>query len=606
MLPDYDISSEYLGGILNISDYDKLIQEKYEVSQQLTDEIKQLLLKRTFTKRVGFYTLQKIIAKGTDYQETIAWLFNNPHILELYIMGGEIDTAGTYTRSIEVLKELYHHYKADFSDPANGEFYLKLAISLSLSHAQTVKLWTGNSKASDAVERYKIYKENCANGLMSQGGDVDLFKSLPVELMRWVTNSQIDDEEINWLINTALARKANGKEYLDAYEYINYTFDYNYDDEKFYLPENYDKWNAKYNISSLTDYGKRGVHKLWMVFEDGSVCGGLAKTYANLGQVFGVPASVIGQPGHGATLSYRVNSKGLGTWIIQNDVSGFQESEKGERLPLGWGSKTNKGVSYFNVSYIILAQHALNNYDDYIHSTYYSLLAEAYKSDPEKQLEIYQKALEIQNYHFDALVGLINAYKQINGNTSSDYLELAKKLADILTYFPVPFVDLIALIEPLVTDDVDKAMLDLLEAKTLKKAAQATEAESIQHRECISVAKYLLGEHATELATFSFDGENAGKIKINEAYNNSNIRWEYSLDNWKTKHETGNKEVTLSEQELQQVNATDDIQISLVGTPEIYTIDITEQQAPRVYVNDLENQLKGVNFPLEYLSLIHI
>ncbi len=59
MLPDYDISSEYLGGILNISDYDKLIQEKYEVSQQLTDEIKQLLLKRTFTKRVGFYTLQK-------------------------------------------------------------------------------------------------------------------------------------------------------------------------------------------------------------------------------------------------------------------------------------------------------------------------------------------------------------------------------------------------------------------------------------------------------------------------------------------------------------------------------------------------------------------
>lgn len=39
-------------------------------------------------------------------------------------------------------------------------------------------------------------------------------KNLPIELMRWVTDNKIDDEEINWLIDTALARKANGKNYL--------------------------------------------------------------------------------------------------------------------------------------------------------------------------------------------------------------------------------------------------------------------------------------------------------------------------------------------------------------------------------------------------------
>ncbi|MCW5197806.1 hypothetical protein F1Z41_00370 [Clostridium perfringens] len=69
----------------------------------------------------------------------------------------------------------------------------------------------------------------------------------------------------------------------------------------------------------------------------------------------------------------------------------------------------------------------------------------------------------------------------------------------------------------------------------------------------------------------------------------------------KKKKETDAKEVTLSKEELEKINKDQDIQISLVGTSEIYTIDITQYEAPKnLYVNDLENQFRGFDGNLEY------
>ncbi|UXZ08602.1 hypothetical protein F1B95_05015 [Clostridium perfringens] len=141
----------------------------------------------------------------------------------------------------------------------------------------------------------------------------------------------------------------------------------------------------------------------------------------------------------------------------------------------------------------------------------------------------------------------------------------------------------------------------MLKTKTLKRATEATESDTIQPNACKTMANHLLGQNKIELATFSFDGENAGKIKINDVYSNSSIRWEYSLDGWQTKKETDAKEVTLSKEELEKLNKDQDIQISLVGTSEIYTIDITQHEAPKdLYANDLENQFRGFNGNLEY------
>ncbi len=602
MKKSYDVSNEYIGGIKKVEQYDELIK-RHSIDEEITGEYEKLLLQRTFVKRAGFYTIQNVAKMGKKYEDAISWLINDVEALKLYVTGGEVENGGSYKKSLMALADLYEKYKSDFNDSTNGDLYLKMAISISLSHAIDVKFWIGNNsvlRASDPCERYRIYKENYNNGLMAKGGNPELFRNLPVEHMRWVMDSKIDNEEINWLINHSLKKKEQGANFLDAYTYINYTFDYKYDRPELYDQNMFDKWNQKYDIDELTGYGTPGLYRLWMIFEEGSVCGGLAKTYTNLSEVFGMPGIVLNQPGHAAALSYRYNNQGEVIWSIQNDVSGWVESrtETGERMPLGWGSKPWRST-YF-ASYIVLSQKAFDNYDDLMKAMYYHYLADVYKGQPEKQIEIYEKALAIQDYNLDAIEGLFNAYKAV-GKTSADYLELAKRVSESLAFFPLPYYDVMRLIEPYVTDDTDRAVFDMYRNKTLQRASIATTADTRQADVCKTMAKHLLGQNQTELATFSFDGQNAGKIKLNDKYENSSLRWEYSLDGWQTKKSTDAKEILLTKEELESINPENDIQISLVGTSEIYTIDITKPASPTgLYVNDLENQFRGQNMPLEY------
>ncbi len=599
MKPDYDISTEYIVQLKTVQEYDEIIKNTYSINDSIVGNYEKLLLQRTFIKRVGFNTIQAVAKMDEKYAKAINWLVNDEKALKLYVTGGEVESAGNYRNSLKAIGDIYDAHKEDFNDFANGEVYLKMAISTAISHAKDIRLWTGNAKISNPRDRYEIYKELYTNGNMALGGNTELFKNLPIELMRWVMDNKIDDEEINWLVDNALDRKNKGQNYLDAYTYIEYTSGFDYDKEQYYDQARYDDWNKKYNIDSLSGYGTKEIHKLWMVFEEGSVCGGLANTYANLSQVFGMPAAVVGQPGHAATLTYSQNEQGKGIWSIKNDISGWIESEKGERLPLGWGSKD--WDSYYNVSYILLAQKALDDYDNLVKSQYYNYLADVYKGDVKKQIEIYNKSLDIQNYNLDSLVGLIDSYKSAGNKTSKDFLNLANKVADGLAFFPLPFADVMKLIEPNITDDTDRVIFDMLRTKVLKRATEATEADTLQYGACISMARYLLGENSVDTATFSFDGENAGKIMINDIYDNSSIRWEYSLDGWKTKKETDSKEVTLTKEELEKINPENDIQISLVGTSEIYTIDITKFETPsNLYLNDLENQFRGFEGILEY------
>ena len=52
----------------------------------------------------------------------------------------------------------------------------------------------------------------------------------------------------------------------------------------------------------------------------------------------------------------------------------------------------------------------------------------------------------------DSMVGLINTYKAQDNKTSSDYLQLAKKITDAYTYYPLPLVDILNLIKNNITE----------------------------------------------------------------------------------------------------------------------------------------------------------
>lgn len=598
---DYsDAPGESLSVVKPVSVYDEEIKKAYkENNNTLNESIKKLILQRTFINRYGYHTINKLTKNSQETTESLNWLLNNYNALSHFIHAGEMDNGGSSDKVIKSWSELYKNYHDDFTSPV----LLKLAIATAITHGNNIHFWTGSSQPSIAVDRYREIKALYKNGKMAKGirtGNIKDFEQLSPELMRWVVDNKMHNSEMNWFANYALKEKDKGKDYLDAYNYINYTDGYNYGKEEYHDVKQAAKWDKKYDFKELyaneTEYQNRNIHHLWQVFEEGSVCGGLAKTYTNVQQVFGLPASVCGQPGHAASFIYS-KKNGQPVWNIYNDIFGFMKSEKGERLLLGWGSKYYH--SQYNGSYILLAQAALNDYRAFMNANYYNLLANSLNS-PQDKVKAYQKALEIQGLNLDSIMGLLKNMKSLNVS-DADYLRFAKEVAKNLKYYPLPFVDVMHEIRSQMKSANDKAAIDSLRLRTLKEMKKVSDSEYIQANVCRGMADFLLGDRDMTVATFSFDGKDAGNIVMNERYKDSDIRWEYSLDGGKTKKEVNDKKLKLTPEEIAKINDKDGIQISFVGTDEIHKIEIEAGHFDKKFhVNDLENRLVGSNQKLEY------
>ena len=117
------------------------------------------------------------------------------------------------------------------------------------------------------------------------------------------------------------------------------------------------------------------------------------------------------------------------------------------------------------------------------------------------------------------------------------------------------------------------------------------------------------------MASFSFDGAYANKIKLASRFEMNGVRWEYSLDGkqtWKTVSSLAGEEhsVLLTQEELQSITAENDIYINIVGAPRteenVYKIDITTATLPaNLYANDLENRVIGVNTGFEWRNSVN-
>ncbi len=115
-----------------------------------------------------------------------------------------------------------------------------------------------------------------------------------------------------------------------------------------------------------------------------------------------------------------------------------------------------------------------------------------------------------------------------------------------------------------------------------------------------SLAMVNLYENTTvqTVATFLFDGDNAGKIVLIDEFKGKS--WEYSLDGGDTWIQANGDEVQLSSSELQAVNENDDIKIRVAEAESSIesTIGIRKHQLPvipsNMYLNDWENRLIGL------------
>lgn len=607
---NYNEDTSNIDFIKTIDEYDAII--KSYTNYDIVGEYEEVLLKREFVNNVGYDVLQSLAQYKTEYKDTINWLMNDTETLRLYLVAGKPE--GSYLNSIKVLTELYTTYKDDLSNSTKtiygttlSDLYRNMMLSLSLTESGNVYLWIDGISHSDAITRYEIYKKlHLHEGLEEELIENKIFESLTVEEMRWVMNTVIDDEEIVWL-NDYVRNEGNGA--TSPYNYITYTFGYDYSLDKYYSAENYDKWNQKYHLAEYNITYKKGQPKLWIVFEEGSVCGGLSKTGSCIwGAYKGLPNTCVSQPGHCAYIYYTQDSNSNGIWNLGNNVSGWGKSGKTEHLNVrtmnDWGSGSY--TTGWNANYILLAQAAQNEYEKYEKSEKILMLANVYKNDNEKLEEIYKKAIEVENLNFDAWLGLVNLYINDSTKTELDYYTLAKEIAKTYTYYPNPMYDLLNLIKPHLTSVEYIASFSLLQTNALTTASRATNNESIQAQAVKEVANQLLGNIDTSIASFSFDGKNAGKIILAERYKDTHVAWDYSLDGGITWTQTEEHELKLTDEELSSITSEKDIRVHIIGVDysneNIFIIDIQDSLGlpANLYANDLENKLIGTNNSIEW------
>ena len=614
---NYDLSSEIYKNVKKVSEYDAILSKNSvedNYSKHLDD-----VLKREFVNRMGYWTIQNSI----KYDETgnvkaaIDWILTDKEALKLFIEAGNV---GNSSKCLTALSGLYNKNKDILLDSGDGLVYKKMLIALAVAYSADaiVSPLSFNSPAAsyDVLERYQIMKEFYDK---DQIENKEQFKSYSMELIRYVMNDSIANNEAKWLREYAQHRypdKLNDR--VNPYKYMGYQSP-SYTQDFLYAQENYNKYNEKYLLGQykipygLNEDGSK-TKRTWMVMETGGICWNISRLGQNLNKVHGIPAVGVYQPGHEAYLTYSQNKDGKGLWNIGNNISGWGSScttwygGNATRLLFNWNNKyfttkiINGNQRGNNAGYQLLGQAALNDYEKYSKSFYYNLIANSYADVNEKE-KIYNEALKAFRLNLDSFDGLLNTYKELR-KPSAEWKVLAKKVIDTYTYYPMAMVDLLKVIESNL-DENDVVEIDILKTAALNKALQATEENCLQPGATKEIARDLLGTSKVDLASFSFDGENAGKIVLNSKYDDYNFQVQYSLDNGTSWKATQDHVITLSTEELAKISVQNDIQVKISGAAEVFTIDILEGEkidSAKLTINDEEDIFVATDKKLENLE----
>lgn len=622
----------------------------------LDEAAERLLLQRELVNRAGEQQLREFCEKDAANAELVDWLMGDLSALRHYILGGKVHTnrqnaaalPADYIQSLGILRDLRKAYGGDLTG-ADADVFLRMMIAASLDVSGRARLWTGDPGfVSDPLVRYNMIKVFRADSRYRF--QKELFDGLPVETMRYVFENQIPDEELAWLANYSLYRYPNAEHEdsrLNAYSYVWYKGDFTnnggysyadfYDDAKFTGPVTEIKsstgtdggalttwqggWQEKYRLAyddpnfpnqKPTDpyhigcgetskvpgatQEKTRYHRLWMAFEKGGVCGALAKTFANLNGMVGVPSFVVGQPGHAATLTYELRRDASGkmvpTYRVQNDVSGFGRSRNADVAH--WMGDWGRTSTYdFRGGYALYAQEALADAETYRRSYEARLVALSFDGDAAAQEEAMNAARAAQTINYDAICGQIDLMVK-RGAAAEEWAAFASRLAEDLKFHPLPMHDLIKEINRR-TENKYLVALDAIRMDALQKATQVTKEETVNRDACVSIAHALMGRSDGAVALFSYDGEHGGKIRLGEHLRGGGVAWKYSLDggsSW-TQLTAGETEVQLTGDQLESITAENDIKIQLIGANVVNSIDITRRELGRIMIegNDRANRI---------------
>lgn len=575
-----------------VEEFDKLIKTKGNSASKVVDENGQLIYQREFVKRVGYDKLMRLYIDNADFREGIEYLFLSEKALEYFIEANPTLPGMSYSGAVENFCKIFNAHKEEIKK--DWDFLLKLAIAVAISQSKKVGMWTGHFKPNNPIERFEAFKQLVDEELITNGGgDVEKFKALPTSMLIFVVNARIHTDEIRWM-NLHIQKRRDkglGNKYLDPYQYIVYGKDWSYSDPKFQDLDKFDEWNAKYDIECFKhDYTDARYVRHFKVFEKQAVCGGISKTGSVFHQVIGRVAFPVSQKGHCAYQYMIENNKGERIWHIGNNITHIQDSrnEQQEGI-LGYG--VQKWCSDRSASYVQLATQVLSDYSIYQKAVKLNILADVYKDEADKYKGIFFEALKVQPINLDALDNLVRIYTSSEDFTSSQCLELAKTIINNLKYYPLPMRDLLKRLEGKITG-IDLPHFDILRNNALIEASGIANGTIVQADVCRSMATHILASQRVNFATFSFDGDNANKLIINNKYKDISFVVKYSLDNGEHWNTTSEYTIDLNYNDV----TTKGILIGIEGLEPVHKINIITSPSPStkfICKNDIENRFIG-------------
>ncbi len=651
---DYNPLDEYETPIKTLAQYDEELSKISYNDENQVNENTHKIYQRELVNRVGFYTFNEVYTmEDGKYKDAMDYLVQNQdNSLYYYINGGPKPAHGTYKNSLIAFGKLYNAHKDDFKDQTDDNFNLRLAISVASVYANpnSVKFWQPSKLDLDPVRRYDTYQElSKDNGPMDQAAQLAAeknrnmsnaqwsakqFRELSVPMMRWVVDSRMNEDEFTWLHQYVLdwaQQDANqNKNFLDSYMFVHNNNTPDYTADKYYNEQNRAKWEEKYKLEKLGNfddgakYGTKDLLRSWIIWEEGGVCGSYAKTYTNLAEVFGRPSITCGQPAHAAAITWQwnknggANHEGQYEWQIQNNAWSWREtSSEFDDYMLGWGNRRKLGNLDSNrnraSSYIMLTTDVLEgDWDTYVEAKLYTLLANSYEKTADKET-VLRMALNKQPKFLDAWYGLLDIRLNDENLSSADAVKFGKEITGTFKYYPMVMADLLREIElsGKITEGNHlgefymERQSALEEAYTLRKNEKQFTAEDYaktrQPWVAGDVARAILEKDHSRIASFSFNGDDAGSIVMTEALKDKDIEVHYSVDGGETWKTSEDHVIQLSKEDLDAITAEKDILIRLTDVEAVYTIDILEQAKPNnIYLNDNENLLLGNVKNLQY------
>lgn len=604
---DYVENDVFYDKLKKLDYYDNILKE-HDAEYNYENNYR-LIMDREIVNKLGYWNIQNLIEKDDSYKELFDWILSDDRIVEEVIEVGEIARPALF---LEVMNNLLHTYRQDLSTQ-NGVVFEKMMIGLAAAYSTdkiaSPLIYGHNSANYNYIDRYARVKELFLLGYFK---NTEWFKEYHVEFMRSIMQDALRDDETMWFSNYIRVYKnwATG-----PYSYMGYVKG-NFVLPAYFEEANKETFDKKFHLSEFNvPYGDSPTARYWMVFQHGGICWNLARTGQSVHKTIGIPSTGVFQPSHEAFLIYTKDSQGRGFWYLGNNNYGWGKSSTSwyggmtYRLLFNWGKKSfvnhasMAGVGGTNAGYQYLAQANLNRYDEFKKSIYLNLAANSYTENEDK-IDAYKKALESIELNLDSYDYLIRTYANTPSITKQDWKDLAEEIIEAYTYYPQAMYDLLKIIKPYL-EGYDAIDISIKEREALEKASKVKNAEFWQDLAAREIANVHLGKTQPNIASFSYDGENAGKIVIDPYYENYDFQWYYSIDGGATKSSgIDEKSFKLSDEEIAKITSEEDIQIYIYGMPgndPSYTIDIQEGIIPEtLYANDLENRVVGVDLTYDW------